>query len=203
MGLVQRPPCASFGRLLVSHRIDLFCEDLRQKGGSQTGSPDRQRERRMATAADILAKFPATRMPLERFHSDSSFEATRGVQIPDTDQLLLRNQSAVATPREISFGSFRLLPTQRLLLQGDRPVPLGSRALAILNVLLERPSELVSKQELMARVWPNTFVEPENVKAHISALRRALGDGRDGNRFIINISGRGYCFVAPVSRSRS
>ena len=187
----------------MSHRIDLFCEDLRQKGGSQTGSPDRQRERRMATAADILAKFPARRMPLERFHSDSSFEATRGVQSPDTDQLLLRNQSAVATPREISFGSFRLLPTQRLLLQGDRPVPLGSRALAILNVLLERPSELVSKQELMARVWPNTFVEPENVKAHISALRRALGDGRDGNRFIINISGRGYCFVAPVSRSRS
>ena len=187
----------------MSHRIDLFCEDLPQKGGSQTGSPDRQRERRMATAADILAKFPATRMPLERFHSDSSFEATRGVQSPDTDQLLLRNQSAVATPREISFGSFRLLPTQRLLLQGDRPVPLGSRALAILNVLLERPSELVSKQELMARVWPNTFVEPENVKAHISALRRALRDGRDGNRFIINISGRGYCFVAPVSRSRS
>jgi DNA-binding winged helix-turn-helix (wHTH) protein len=69
--------------------------------------------------------------------------------------------------------------------------------------LLERPSELVSKQELMARVWPNTFVEPENVKAYISALRRALRDGRDGNRFIINISGRGYCFVAPVSRSRS
>jgi DNA-binding winged helix-turn-helix (wHTH) protein len=187
----------------VSHRIDLFCEDLPQKGGSQTGSPDRQRERRMVTAADILAKFPATRMPLGRFHSDSSFEAARGVQSPDTDQPLLRNQSAVATPREISFGSFRLLPTQRLLLQGDRPVPLGSRALAILNVLLERPSELVSKQELMARVWPNTFVEPENVKAHISALRRALRDGRDGNRFIINISGRGYCFVAPVSRSRS
>ena len=187
----------------MSHRIDLFCEDPRQKGGSQTGSPDRQRERRMATAADILAKFPATRMPLGRFHSDSSFEAARGVQSPDTDQPLLRNQSAVATPREISFGSFRLLPTQRLLLQGDRPVPLGSRALAILNVLLERPSEQVSKQELMARVWPNTFVEPENVKAHISALRRALRDGRDGNRFIINISGRGYCFVAPVSRSRS
>jgi DNA-binding winged helix-turn-helix (wHTH) protein len=183
----------------VSHRIDLFCEDLPQKGGSQTGSPDRQRERRMVTAADILAKFPATRMPLGRFHSGSSFEAARGVQSPDTDQPLLRNQSAVATPREISFGSFRLLPTQRLLLQGDRPVPLGSRALEILIVLLERPSELVSKQELMARVWPNTFVEPANLTVHISALRRALRDGRGGNRFIINIPGRGYCFVAPVT----
>ena len=131
----------------------------------------------MATAADMLAKSPATREPLERFHSDSSFEARRGVQSPDTDQLLLRNKSDVATPREISFGSFRLLPAQLLLLQGDRPVPLGSRALEILIVLLERPSELVSKQELMARVWPNTFVEPENVKAHISVLRRALRDG--------------------------
>ena len=69
----------------------------------------------------------------------------------------------------------------------------------ILIVLLERPSELVSKQELMARVWPNTVVEPENLKVQISALRRALRDGRDGNRFIITIPGRGYCFVAPVT----
>ncbi len=152
----------------------------------------------MATAADMLAKSPATREPLERFHSDSSFETRRGVQSLDTDQPLLRNKSAVATPREISFGSFRLLPAQLFLLQGDRPVPLGNRALEILIVLLERPSELVSKQELMARVWPNTFVEPANLTVHVSALRRALRDGRDGNRFIINIPGRGYCFVAPV-----
>jgi DNA-binding winged helix-turn-helix (wHTH) protein len=69
----------------------------------------------------------------------------------------------------------------------------------ILIVLLERPSELVSKQELLARVWPNTVVEPENLKVQISALRRALRDGRDGNRFIINIPGRGYCFVAPAT----
>ena len=77
-------------------------------------------------------------------------------------------------------------------------MPLGSRALEILIVLLERPGELVSKQELMARVWPNVFVEPANLTVHISALRRALRDGRDGNRFIINIPGRGYSFVAPV-----
>jgi DNA-binding winged helix-turn-helix (wHTH) protein len=156
----------------------------------------------MATAADMLAKSPATREPLERFQSDSSFETRRGVQSLDTDQPLLRNKSAVATPREISFGSFRLLPAQLFLLQGDRPVPLGNRALEILIVLLERPSELVSKQELMARVWPNTFVEPANLTVHVSALRRALRDGRDGNRFIINISGRGYCFVAPVTLGR-
>jgi DNA-binding winged helix-turn-helix (wHTH) protein len=60
--------------------------------------------------------------------------------------------------------------------------------LEILTVLLERPGELVSKQELMARVWPNVFVEPANLTVHMSALRRTL---RDGNRFIINVPGRG------------
>jgi DNA-binding winged helix-turn-helix (wHTH) protein len=56
-----------------------------------------------------------------------------------------------------------------------------------------------SATELMARVWPNLFVESSNLSVHISALRRTLRDGRDGNRFIINIPGRGYCFVAPVT----
>ena len=80
-------------------------------------------------------------------------------------------------------------------------MPLGSRALEILIVLLERPGELISKQELMARVWPNIFVEPANLTVHISALRRTLRDGQDGNRFIINIPGRGYSFVASVEIS--
>jgi len=105
----------------------------------------------------------------------------------------------VPTPTEISFGPFRLLPTQFLLLEGGKPVPLGSRALQILIVLLERPGELVSKQELMARVWPDVFVDPANLTVQISALRRMLRDGRDGNRFIINIPGRGYSFVGPRS----
>jgi DNA-binding winged helix-turn-helix (wHTH) protein len=65
-------------------------------------------------------------------------------------------------------------------------------------VLLERSGELVTRQELMARVWPNVFVEPVNLTVHMTALRRALRDGRDGNRFIINIRGRGYCFVTPI-----
>ena len=65
-------------------------------------------------------------------------------------------------------------------------------------VLLEQPGKLVTKQELMARVWLNLFVEPANLTVHISGLRRALRDGRDGNRFIINIPGRGYRFVASI-----
>ena len=90
---------------------------------------------------------------------------------------------------------------QLLLLEGDKPVPLGSRALDILIALLERRGELVSKQDLTARVWPNLFVHPSNLAVHISALRRALRDGRDGRRFIVNIPGRGYRFVASVNVS--
>jgi DNA-binding winged helix-turn-helix (wHTH) protein len=138
---------------------------------------------------------------LDRFNSDSGFGVRRRVQSPDTDPLK-PSKPAGATTSEVSFGPFRLLPAQRLLLEGDKPVPLGSRALELLTVLLERPGELVSKQDLMARVWPNLFVEPANLTVHVSALRRALRDGRDGNRFVINIPGRGYCFVAPVTLGR-
>jgi len=109
-----------------------------------------------------------------------------------------RSNAVSAAPPEVLFGSFRSLPTRFLLLEGDEPVPLGSRARDILTVLLEHPGKLVSKQELMARVWPDTFVEPANLTVHISALRRMLRDGKYGNRFIVNITGRGYSFVAPV-----
>ena len=103
--------------------------------------------------------------------------------------------------RAICFGSFRVLLGQRLLLEGNKPLRLGSRALDILIALVERPGDLVSKEELIARVWPNTFVEPANLTVHIAALRRVLGDGRRGNRYIVNVPGRGYCFVAPVNMS--
>jgi len=97
-----------------------------------------------------------------------------------------------------AFGPFRLLPTQRLLLEGDRPIRLGSRALDILSALVERPGELVSKRELIERVWPDLVVVEANLTVHVAALRRALRDGRTGNRYVINIPGQGYCFVAPV-----
>jgi DNA-binding winged helix-turn-helix (wHTH) protein len=135
---------------------------------------------------------------LERFNPDPGFSVRGRVQSPHTDPLK-PSKPAGASTSEVSFGAFRLLPAQRLLLEGDKPVSLGSRALELLIVLLERPGELLSKQDLMARVWPNLFVEPANLTVHISALRRALRDGRDGNRFIINIPGRGYCFVAPIT----
>jgi DNA-binding winged helix-turn-helix (wHTH) protein len=140
---------------------------------------------------------------LEKFHLEPEFDVGRAVQCPAAASPLFekRTEPAGATPIEVSFGPFRLLRAQFLLLEGDEPVPLGSRALEILIALLERHGELVSKQHLMARVWPNVFVEPANLTVHMSALRRALRDGQDGSRFIINIPGRGYCFVASVAVS--
>ena len=105
------------------------------------------------------------------------------------------------TDDEIAFGPFRLYPRQRLLLEGKKPRRLGSRALDVLIVLLERPGELVSKQELIARVWPGIFVEEANLKVHVAALRRTLRDGQIGNRYICTVPGRGYWFVAPVMKS--
>src|ERR1700721_1692092 len=98
----------------------------------------------------------------------------------------------------ISFGPYRLLAAQRLLLEGDKPVRLGSRAFDILTALVERAGELVGKQELITRAWPQTLVEEANLKIQVSALRRALGDGQGGHRYIVTVPGRGYNFVAPV-----
>src|SRR3977135_1236485 len=98
----------------------------------------------------------------------------------------------------VVFGPFRLLAAERLLLEGDTPVRLGSRAFDILATLLQRPGEVIGKDELISLTWPKTFVEDANLKIQISALRRALGDGQGGNRYIATIPGRGYNFVAPV-----
>ncbi|WP_342238704.1 ATP-binding protein [Inquilinus sp. OTU3971] len=109
--------------------------------------------------------------------------------------------ASASRERAYSFGPFRLLPSRQLLLEGERPVRLGNRSLAILTALVERPGELVTKAELMARVWPGIVVEEANLRVQITALRKALGEGRPGHRYVASISGRGYCFVAPVEPS--
>src|ERR1700723_2469952 len=100
----------------------------------------------------------------------------------------------------ISFGPFRLLSGQRLLLEGGKPVRLGSRAFDILTALVERAGEVVGKEELIARAWPTTLVEEANLKIQVSALRRALGDGQGDSRYVVNVVGRGYNFVAPIRK---
>jgi DNA-binding winged helix-turn-helix (wHTH) protein len=98
-------------------------------------------------------------------------------------------------------SAFRLFPAQQLLLEDETPVRVGARALEILNVLVERAGELVSKKELMARVWPNIVVEEGNLKVQVAALRRVLGDGQPGRRYLASVIGQGYRFVAPVELS--
>ena len=98
---------------------------------------------------------------------------------------------------EISFGEFRLYPARQQLLHANGPVPLGGRAFMLLLALVEQAGELVGKEALIARVWPGLSIEESNLRAHVAALRRALG--RDGERYIATVSGRGYRFVAPVS----
>jgi predicted ATPase/DNA-binding winged helix-turn-helix (wHTH) protein len=103
----------------------------------------------------------------------------------------------------LCFGPFRLAASKRILEKGGVPVRLGSRALDILIALVERPTEVVTKKELFARVWPDLLVDEGNLRYHVSALRKALGEGRSGGRYVTNVSGRGYCFVAPISRAAS
>jgi predicted ATPase len=109
-------------------------------------------------------------------------------------------QTKASSDIAISFGPFRLFPTQRLLLKGDKPTRTGSRALEILIHLVQRAGEVVDKDELISRVWSKTFVEDTNLRVHIAALRRALGDRESTARYITTVPGRGYCFVAPVER---
>ncbi|RCW81279.1 ATP-binding protein [Phyllobacterium bourgognense] len=97
-----------------------------------------------------------------------------------------------------SFGPYVLVPERQSLMRDQTAVRVGSRALEILAVLIERPGELVGKAELVSRVWPDTFVEESNLKVNVAALRRALGDAPDGTQYIATMSGRGYRFVFPV-----
>ena len=112
-------------------------------------------------------------------------------------------EPAAQTRDVVSFGPFSLDPGRRLLMKDGAPVVLGARTLDTLIALVARPNEPIGKRELMATVWPDVVVEEGSLRFHIAALRKALGDGKGGARYISTLAGRGYCFVAPVSRARS
>jgi predicted ATPase/DNA-binding winged helix-turn-helix (wHTH) protein len=109
----------------------------------------------------------------------------------------------MTTGEFISFGPYCLIPAERVLLRDQEAVDVGSRALDILIALVESAGEVVGKRELMARAWPNVVVGDGSLRVTIAGLRKALGDGQDGMRYIANVTGRGYCFVAHVDRSKA
>ncbi len=98
--------------------------------------------------------------------------------------------------RAILFGRFTLLTHNRELLLDGKPVPLGSRAIDVLFALVEGRGQLVTKDELLSRVWPTTTVEENCLQFQVSTLRKALGSDRD---LIRTVSGRGYRFVGELT----
>lgn len=96
------------------------------------------------------------------------------------------------------FGPFRLDPALPLLLRDGEPVQLPPKALETLVVLVERAGRVVRRQELIEAVWPDTVVEENNLSVNVSALRKALGDGEEGEKYIETVPRRGYRFIAPV-----
>jgi DNA-binding winged helix-turn-helix (wHTH) protein len=100
-----------------------------------------------------------------------------------------------ATEGSLEFGRFRVLPRRRLLVADNAPIALGARAFELLLALLEADGALVSKEQLLTRVWPGIAVEEGNLKAQVCALRKALGEDRD---LIRSEHGRGYRFASAV-----
>jgi len=97
-----------------------------------------------------------------------------------------------------AFGEFRFDPKGRVLFRSGQMVPLFPKAIEVLACLMENPGQVTTKEDLLAKVWPDTFVEESTLTRSISFLRKALGDTPDGHAFILTIPKRGYRFVAKV-----
>ena len=104
-----------------------------------------------------------------------------------------------ASGKSFAFGPFALLPAARLLLRSGKPLKIGSRAFDLLSVLCQHAGEVVSKENLIDTVWNGVVVEETNLRVHIAALRRVLGDGRGAQRYLVSVPLRGYSLVAPVT----
>src|SRR6202035_5871118 len=107
--------------------------------------------------------------------------------------------SSAAVLRKLRFGPFELSIGERILRRDGQVLSLGGRALDILIYLVDRPGEVIAKQQLIDRVWSDVTVEEGSLRVHVAAIRKVLGDGQFGNRYIANIKGRGYSFVGTVS----
>ncbi|MFJ7314611.1 ATP-binding protein [Pseudomonas sp. NPDC098747] len=110
----------------------------------------------------------------------------------------MNNLNDVNSAEVLRFGPYAFHLRQRLILDGDRQLRMGGRALDILQVLVEHAGRVVRKEQLIALIWPTSVVEEINLRVHIAALRRALGDGEQGQRYIVNVPQCGYSFIAPV-----
>jgi DNA-binding winged helix-turn-helix (wHTH) protein len=115
-----------------------------------------------------------------------------------TERDSLSNENGLSSTA-MRFGTHRLLKSQRLLLDGARPVPISNRAMDVLLTLVERPGRVISRDDLIMRAWPNTKVDDINLRVHVSLLRRTLGDSRDSQPYLVTVPDRGYRFVGPLA----
>jgi DNA-binding winged helix-turn-helix (wHTH) protein/Tol biopolymer transport system component len=99
---------------------------------------------------------------------------------------------------KLQFGAVTLIPGERLVLKDGRAVPFTPKAFDLLVVLAENPGRLLTKEQLMHAVWPDTAVEESNLAYHVFAIRKALGESADADRYIETVPKSGYRFVAPV-----
>src|SRR2546428_12804292 len=97
------------------------------------------------------------------------------------------------------FGAFRVDPVNRLLLRGGQIMPLKPKVFDTLLALVESRGQLITKDDLMRAVWPDSVVEENNLTQNISALRRILGEQASEHRYIVTVPGYGYRFVAAVT----
>ncbi|HVF29162.1 MAG TPA: transcriptional regulator [Pyrinomonadaceae bacterium] len=100
------------------------------------------------------------------------------------------------------FGDFRLDVSERVLLRGGEIVPLTAKAFEVLLALVERDGGIAGKDELMRRVWPDSFVEESNLAQNIYTLRKTLGQTDDGHEYIKTVPRRGYRFGVGVRETR-
>src|SRR5262250_700569 len=98
------------------------------------------------------------------------------------------------------FGPFRLDAAEHLLLRDGEAVPLTPKSFDLLLALVERHGHLLEKDDLLKKVWPDTFVEESNLSYNISLIRKALGNGENGLKFIETVPKRGYRFVANTKK---
>src|SRR5271163_4481887 len=96
------------------------------------------------------------------------------------------------------FGPFRMDPDKQVLLRDGQLIAVTPRAFETLLVLVRRGRDVVTKEQLLKEIWPDSFVEEANLSQHIFRLRKALGDTLDGERYIVTLPGRGYRFAVPV-----
>ena len=160
----------------------------------KSGLPQRRRGRRVTQSQCLLSRAPNLRMAAFDKSSGSTQDFLKDVS---QGRFLMGQQDN----HSYEFGRFRLKVAERVLLRDSEPVPLTPKVFDILVTLVEHGGHVVAKDDLMKRVWPNTFVEEGNLTQNISLLRKALGETPGGVQFIETVPRRGYRFVAETSHS--